>query len=73
LTIKSWWFTPSFPSSTALLIGDGHAAQGNGEVTITVLETSLIGTFSDSAERHEARWPRAETETHDTRWAHRLE
>ena len=26
-------------------VGDGHAAQGNGEVDITAIETSLIGTF----------------------------
>ena len=26
-----------------LEIGDGHAAQGNGEVDITAIETSLIG------------------------------
>src|ERR1700716_2615233 len=25
--------------------GDGHAAQGNGEVDITAMETSLVGTF----------------------------
>jgi len=27
-----------------LEIGDGHAAQGNGEVDITAIETSLVGT-----------------------------
>ena len=26
-------------------VGDGHAGQGDGEVDITALETSLVGTF----------------------------
>jgi acetamidase/formamidase len=26
-------------------VGDGHAGQGNGEVDITAMETSLVGTF----------------------------
>jgi acetamidase/formamidase len=50
--------------------GDGHAAQGNGEVDITALETQLTGTFQfivhkapagDNAQR--LIWPRAETPT----------
>ncbi|QJD99083.1 acetamidase [Massilia forsythiae] len=45
--------------------GDGHAAQGNGEVDITALETYLSGTFRFVVhkDRH-LRWPRAETPTH---------
>jgi acetamidase/formamidase len=42
--------------------GDGHAAQGNGEVDITALETYLSGTFRFVV--HKGRhllWPRAET------------
>ena len=45
--------------------GDGHAAQGNGEVDITALETYLSGTFRFVV--HKGRhllWPRAETPTH---------
>lgn len=45
-------------------VGDGHAAQGNGEVDITALETSLVGTFRFIV-RKDLRlgWPRAETPT----------
>ena len=42
--------------------GDGHAGQGDGEVDITAIETSLIGTFQliDRKDMH-LLWPRAET------------
>jgi acetamidase/formamidase len=42
--------------------GDGHAAQGNGEVDITALETYLSGSFRFIVhkDRH-LIWPRAET------------
>jgi len=46
-------------------VGDGHAGQGDGEVDITALETSLIGTFQFVVRRDmHLRWPRAETPTH---------
>jgi acetamidase/formamidase len=46
-------------------VGDGHAGQGNGEVDITALETSLIGTFQFVVRKDmHLRWPRAETPTH---------
>lgn len=58
-------FIPVHAKGALLLIGDGHAAQGNGEVTITALETSLIGTFQVILRKDmKLRWPRAETETH---------
>jgi acetamidase/formamidase len=46
-------------------VGDGHAAQGDGEVDITALETSLNGMLRFFV-RKGARlnWPRAETPTH---------
>jgi acetamidase/formamidase len=45
--------------------GDGHAGQGNGEVDITALETSLVGTFQLIVQKGKhLRWPRAETPTH---------
>jgi len=48
-----------------LEIGDGHAAQGNGEVDITALETSLLGTFRMVVRKDQhLTWPRAETRTH---------
>ena len=46
-------------------VGDGHAGQGDGEVDITALETSLIGTFQFIARKNmHLKWPRAETPTH---------
>jgi acetamidase/formamidase len=46
-------------------VGDGHAGQGNGEVDITALETSLVGTFQFVVRKGlHLRWPRAETPTH---------
>jgi acetamidase/formamidase len=44
--------------------GDGHAGQGDGEVDITAMETSLIGTFQFVVRKDmKLRWPRAETPT----------
>src|SRR5690242_8426144 len=46
-------------------VGDGHAGQGDGEVDITALETSLVGTFQFGVIKHKnLKWPRAETPTH---------
>jgi acetamidase/formamidase len=46
-------------------VGDGHAGQGDGEVDITAIETSLIGTFQFIVRKDmHLKWPRAETPTH---------
>jgi acetamidase/formamidase len=46
-------------------IGDGHAGQGNGEVDITALETSLIGTLQFVVRKDlKVKYPRAETPTY---------
>jgi len=46
-------------------VGDGHAGQGDGEVCLTALETSLRGTFQFIVRKDlKLRWPRAETPTH---------
>jgi acetamidase/formamidase len=46
-------------------VGDGHAGQGDGEVDITAMETSLIGTFQFVVRKDmHLRWPEAETPTH---------
>src|SRR5262245_37419026 len=43
-------------------VGDGHAAQGNGEVCITALETSLFGKLQFIVRKDlKLRWPRAQT------------
>jgi len=46
-------------------IGDGHAAQGDGEVDQTAIETSLRGRVQLTVRKGQTRlWPRAETPTH---------
>ena len=46
-------------------VGDGHAGQGNGEVDITAMETSLKGTLQFILHKGEKlAYPRAETPTH---------
>jgi acetamidase/formamidase len=46
-------------------VGDGHAGQGDGEVDITAMETSLTGTFQLIVRKDmHLTWPRAETPTH---------
>src|SRR5690349_7263614 len=45
--------------------GDGHAAQGDGEVDITALETALRGRFQLIVRKDmHLAWPRGETPTH---------
>jgi acetamidase/formamidase len=45
--------------------GDGHGAQGDGEVCVTAIETGLIGTFELHLRADMAlEWPLAETSTH---------
>ena len=58
-------FIPVHVPGALLEVGDGHAGQGDGEVDITALETSLVGTF-DIIVRKDLKltWPRAETPTH---------
>jgi acetamidase/formamidase len=58
-------FIPVHARGALFLTGDGHAGQGNGEVDITAMETSLIGTFQFIVRKDmHLRWPRAETATH---------
>ncbi len=58
-------YIPVHARGALFLAGDGHAGQGNGEVDITALETSLIGTFQLIVRKDmKLRWPRAETPTH---------
>ena len=53
------------PPGALFEVGDGHAAQGDGEVDITAIETSLIGTFQFVVRKDmHLKWPRAETPTH---------
>jgi acetamidase/formamidase len=46
-------------------VGDGHAGQGNGEVDVTAMETSLVGTLQFVLHKGQASsYPRAETPSH---------
>lgn len=57
-------YIPVHAPGALFLVGDGHAGQGNGEVDITALETSLTGTFQFVVRKDmQLRWPRAETPT----------
>ncbi|MBC7897632.1 MAG: acetamidase/formamidase family protein, partial [Cytophagaceae bacterium] len=46
-------------------VGDGHAAQGDGEVDITAIETSLTGRLQLTVRKDmKLEWPLGETRTH---------
>ncbi|HEU4413169.1 MAG TPA: acetamidase/formamidase family protein [Candidatus Angelobacter sp.] len=58
-------FLPVHARGALFEIGDGHAGQGNGEVDITALETSLVGTLQFIVHKGtNQKYPRAETPTH---------
>jgi acetamidase/formamidase len=55
-------FFPIYAPGALFEVGDGHAAQGNGEVDITALETSLTGTLQFILHKGmKSPYPRAET------------
>lgn len=58
-------FIPVHVKGALFAIGDGHAAQGNGEVDITAIETSLNAQLQFIVHKdRRLAWPRAETTTH---------
>ena len=58
-------FLPVHARGALFEIGDGHAGQGNGEVDITAMETSLIGTLQFIVHKDlKVKYPRAETPMH---------
>jgi acetamidase/formamidase len=58
-------FFPVFNDGALFSAGDGHAVQGDGEVCITAVETSLSGRFRLTARKDmHLTAPRAETPTH---------
>lgn len=58
-------YIPVHVAGALFQAGDGHAAQGDGEVDQTGLETSLVGTFEFRVRKDmKLKWPRAETPTH---------
>src|SRR6516165_7247062 len=58
-------YLPIFTDGGLFSVGDGHGAQGDGEVCVTAIETGLVGTFRLTV-RSDMRleWPLAETPTH---------
>ena len=58
-------YIPVHVAGALFEVGDGHAAQGDGEVDQTGIETSLRGRLQLSVRKGMTlAWPRAETPTH---------
>ena len=58
-------FLPVFNEGALFSCGDGHGAQGDGEVCVTAIETALDGTFKlILREDLGLTYPRAQTPTH---------
>ncbi|HMA38942.1 MAG TPA: acetamidase/formamidase family protein [Gemmatimonadales bacterium] len=58
-------FIPVHVAGALFEVGDGHAAQGDGEVDQTAIETSLRGRLQLIVRKDlHLAWPRAETPTH---------
>jgi len=64
LVAGSTLYIPVFVPGALFAVGDGHAAQGDGEVDQTAIETSLRGRLQLTVRKGETlNWPRAETAT----------
>jgi acetamidase/formamidase len=64
LVAGSTLYIPVFVPGALFEIGDGHAAQGDGEVDQTAIETSLRGRLQLTVRKDmKLTWPRAETST----------
>src|SRR5499426_256693 len=64
LVVGSTLYIPVFVRGALFQIGDGHAAQGDGEVDQTAIETSLRGRIQLTVRKGmRLNWPRAETPT----------
>ena len=65
LVAGSTLYLPVHVRGALLSMGDGHAMQGDGEVTGSALETSLRGLVEVHLRKGKRMpWPRAETPTH---------
>ncbi len=64
LVAGSILYIPVFVPGALFEVGDGHAAQGDGEVDQTAIETSLRGRIQLTVRKNmKLKWPRAETAT----------
>jgi acetamidase/formamidase len=64
LIAGSTLYIPVFARGALFEIGDGHVAQGDGEVDQTAIETSLRGRLQLTVRKDmKLKWPRAETAT----------
>ncbi len=58
-------FLPVAEPGALLMVGDGHAAQGDGELDGAAIETSMDVRFTvDLIKGKTIRWPRLENDTH---------
>ena len=65
LVVGTTLYLPVHVPGGLLSIGDGHAAQGDGEVSGTAIETSMSGVIEVRLHKDQnLLWPRAETPTH---------
>lgn len=64
LVAGSTLYIPVFARGALFEIGDGHVAQGDGEVDQTAIETSLRGRLQLTVRKDmKLKWPRAESAT----------
>src|ERR1700677_4379114 len=64
LVAGSTLYIPVFARGALFEIGDGHVAEGDGEVDQTAIETSLRGRLQLTVRKDmKLKWPRAETAT----------
>jgi len=64
LIVGSTLYIPVFARGALFEVGDGHVAQGDGEVDQTAIETSLRGRLQFTVRKDmKLTWPRAETPT----------
>jgi len=64
LTRGATLYLPVWVPGALFSVGDGHAAQGDGEVSQTAIETSLRGRLQLTVRKDmKLSWPRAETAT----------
>ena len=66
LVVGTTLYLPVFVAGALLWSGDSHAAQGNGEINLTAIETAFseLSLTVDLIKNTPLSWPRIETPTH---------